>query len=156
MALLDPSADPAHAVLTAAGFTLDRVRADADRLVGQSPGALGDDDAQALRTIGIDLDAVVASVEQTFGPGALSGPEREQRRGFFGAGGPRFTKRSKKALELSLREALRLGDRHIGTGHILLGIIRGGDGLAAKILTDGGASLTDLRASLVTELGRAA
>jgi hypothetical protein len=104
---------------------------------------------------------VIASVEGTFGEGALRVPDDEpcRRRGLFRRGvvtagtptSPRFSARAKKALELSLREALRRGDNHIGAEHILLGLIREGDGLAAKILTDAGLSLDTLR----TEVDRA-
>ena len=116
------------------------MRAEARRLVGnQAP--LGDDDAAALATIGIDLSAVVDQVERSFGAGALASDA--PGRGRF----PRrpFTKRAKKVLGLALREALRLHHDYIGTEHLLLGLIREGDGLAAKILVDGGISLEALR-----------
>jgi ATP-dependent Clp protease ATP-binding subunit ClpA len=60
------------------------------------------------------------------------------------AGGP-FSARSKKVLELSLREALRLRHNYIGTEHILLGLVREGQGLAALVLTEAGIGLADLR-----------
>ncbi len=59
-------------------------------------------------------------------------------------GGP-FSARSKKVLELSLREAIRLRHRHIGTEHILLGLLREGNGLAALALTEAGVDLADVR-----------
>ena len=155
IALLAADRGVAYGVLSSAGLTAETVRADAMRLVPPTAEALGPADAEALRAIGIDLDAVIASVENTFGEGALRAPEDEpcRRRGLFRRGaaptgtftGPRFSPRAKKALELSLREALRRGDNHIGAEHILLGLIREGDGLAAKILTDAGLSLDELR-----------
>jgi ATP-dependent Clp protease ATP-binding subunit ClpA len=59
-------------------------------------------------------------------------------------------------LELSLREALHLKHSHIGTEHILLGLIREGNGLAAKVLTDAGLNLDDLRTHVLDALDRAA
>ena len=63
-----------------------------------------------------------------------------------------FTPRAKKSLELSLREALQLDDGYIGTGHLLLGLIRQGDNMAVKILGTLGANLDDLRARVIREL----
>lgn len=63
-----------------------------------------------------------------------------------------FTPRAKKSLELSLREALQLGDGYIGTGHLLLGLIHQGDSVAVKILGSLGADLKDLRARVTEEL----
>jgi ATP-dependent Clp protease ATP-binding subunit ClpA len=63
-----------------------------------------------------------------------------------------FTPRAKKSLELSLREALQLGDGYIGTGHLLLGLIHQGDNVAVKILGDLGANLKDLRTRVTQEL----
>ena len=63
-----------------------------------------------------------------------------------------FTPRAKKSLELSLREALQLGDGYIGTGHLLLGLIQQGDNMAVKILGQLGADLNDLRARVTLEL----
>jgi ATP-dependent Clp protease ATP-binding subunit ClpC len=63
-----------------------------------------------------------------------------------------FTPRAKKALELSLRESLQLGDGYIGTGHLLLGLIHQGDNVALKVLDKLGADLKDLRARVTQEL----
>jgi len=63
-----------------------------------------------------------------------------------------FTPRAKKSLELSLREALQLGDGYIGTGHLLLGLIHQGDNTALKMLDKLGADLKDLRARVTREL----
>jgi ATP-dependent Clp protease ATP-binding subunit ClpA len=63
-----------------------------------------------------------------------------------------FTPRAKKSLELSLREALQLGDGYIGTGHLLLGLIRQGDNVAVKMLNNLGADLNDLRTRVIQEL----
>ncbi|WP_238453619.1 Clp protease N-terminal domain-containing protein [Micromonospora sp. ATA51] len=119
---------------------------------------LGDADAAALREIGIDLAAIVARIEESFGPDALReavpAPRRRWGRRRY-AGGP-FSPRSKKVLELSLREAIRLRHHHIGTEHILLGLLREGQGLAALVLTEAGVDLDDLRRRVETALRTAA
>ena len=88
---------------------------------------LGEEDAEALRSIGIDLDAVRESLEATFGEDALDhepGQTRGSRLGRgFGNHIP-FTRDAKKILELSLREAVARKDDHIGAEHVLLGIVR--------------------------------
>ena len=125
-----------------AGFGVDAagVRDDVVRTVGR-----GDDDIDpdALATLGIDLEAVRERVERAFGPGALS------RRGRCRRGGtsPRvpFTARAKKALELTLREALSLGERDLRTEHLVLGLLREGDGVAARVLTEHGVTLAAAR-----------
>jgi ATP-dependent Clp protease ATP-binding subunit ClpA len=111
----------------------DWILAEVERLIGRGDPGL---DAGALATLGIDLDEVRERVERTFGPGALSG-RPGCRRGWFGPRVP-FTPRAKKALELSLREALALGDNFIGAEHVLLGLLREGEGVAAEILRSRG------------------
>jgi ATP-dependent Clp protease ATP-binding subunit ClpA len=103
-------------------------------------------DAEALDTIGIDLSRVREKVEATFGPGALDRPPgwRACRTGGRFGHLP-FTPRAKKCLELSLREALRLRQKHIADGHILLGILREGEGMAAQILAETGVDIDGLR-----------
>jgi ATP-dependent Clp protease ATP-binding subunit ClpA len=157
LALLSTDAGTAYTVLSGIGLTAQGVRADIERLTGSPEPVLSDDDAAALRTIGIDVEAVLARVEESFGPGALDpDPDdgrAETKRGFLGRHGApaqprsRFSASGRKALELSLREALRLKHNYIGTGHLLLGLIRSGDGLAMKIVADAGISPEDLRAA---------
>lgn len=158
LALTHEESGPAAAVLREAGLTPEHVRSEIARIVGSPRQVLGPDDAEALRSIGIDLEAVVASVEQTFGPGALEDPEHasvgEGRRGPFG--GPRFTPRAKKVLELTVREAIARHSHTMGTEHLLLGLIREGKGVAAQILAGTGTSLKTMRARLDDELRRAA
>jgi hypothetical protein len=121
----------------------------------------------ALEAIGIDLNAVRAKLEESFGPGALEPEVQPARYGLFGrkVSGGRFTRRSKKVLELSLREALRLKHNFggadqartvIGTEHLLLGLIREGEGLAAKIMVDAGIPFEPLRRDLEHALRAAA
>jgi len=84
--------------------------------------------AHALTSLGVSLDDVRARVEEIIGRG--NGPTQPDIP---------FTPRSRKVLELSLREAMRLGHHYIGTEHILLGLLREGDGVGAQILSELGA-----------------
>ncbi|NUR57422.1 MAG: Clp protease [Catenulispora sp.] len=158
-------------VLTGAGVSHAGVIAAIERIEQEPVSDLAEKDKAALRTIGIDLDAVRAAVEESFGPGVLdhgprsemdTGPwwRRRQRQEQRRQGAPRghipFTPRAKKVLELSLREALKLKCDYIGTEHILLGMLREGQGLAARILTEEGVELPELRQAVLAELQRAA
>ena len=123
--------------------------------------ALGDEDAEALQAIGIDLPAVRAKIEEVFGPGALDFPGVPARRGLLHRRGKQpgrvpFTARAKKFLELAVREAVRRGQRYIGTEHLLLGLLREGHGLASVLITEAGLSLDDLRARTLAALDEAA
>ncbi|MEU1965831.1 Clp protease N-terminal domain-containing protein [Micromonospora sediminicola] len=144
-------------LLAAAGVTADDLRAAVARHAAQGVDGLGAADAAALREIGIDLAAIVARIEESFGPDALRAaaprPRRWwRRRPHVGT----FSPRAKKVLELSLREALRLRHRHIGTEHILLGLLREGNGLAALTLAEAGVDLDDLRRRVEAALREAA
>jgi ATP-dependent Clp protease ATP-binding subunit ClpC len=97
--------------------------------------------ARALESLGISLDAVRQQVEEIIGRG-----QHPQ------AGHIPFTPRAKKVLELSLREALQLGHTYIGTEHILLGLIREGDGVAAQVLVRMGADLDRTRLQIIEQL----
>ncbi len=90
--------------------------------------------AKALESLGIALEGVRAQVEEIIGQGAQAP-----------SGHIPFTPRAKKVLELSLREALQLGHNYIGTEHILLGLIREGEGVAAQVLQKLGADLNKVR-----------
>jgi len=94
--------------------------------------------ARALESLGISLEAVRQQVEEIIGRG------QEAPSGHIP-----FTPRAKKVLELSLREAQRLGDDHIGTEHILLGLVREGEGVGAQILERQGASLDRVQAQVL-------
>jgi hypothetical protein len=93
---------------------------------------------RALTELGISLDAVRAQVEAEIGQGSEAP-----------SGHIPFTPRAKKVLELSLREALQLGHNYIGTEHILLGLIREGEGVAAQVLVGLGAGLDRVRQQVV-------
>jgi ATP-dependent Clp protease ATP-binding subunit ClpC len=90
--------------------------------------------AKALESLGIALENVRSQVEEIIGQGQAAP-----------SGHIPFTPRAKKVLELSLREALQLGHNYIGTEHILLGLIREGEGVAAQVLVKLGADLNKVR-----------
>jgi ATP-dependent Clp protease ATP-binding subunit ClpA len=136
-------ATPTSAVLARHGLTRATVLEAVTTLVG-------DLDADALTTLGIDLDAVRERVEATFGPGALDDPTR--RHGATAAGRVPFGSRAKKVIELSLREALALKHRHIADGHIALGLLREGEGLAMKVIADRGIDPGELRREITVAL----
>jgi ATP-dependent Clp protease ATP-binding subunit ClpA len=154
LALLEDSGPRA---LRDTGLTPDGVRASLQRNLGQ-PGGLTEADVAALERIGIDIRAVQAKIEESFGPGALEPEAPPTRYGLFGRKVPfePFSPRSKKVLELALREAIRLKHNWIGTEHILLGLIREGEGLAAKIMVDAGVDLPGLRRATEESLHAAA
>ncbi|MFU8875818.1 Clp protease N-terminal domain-containing protein [Micromonospora sp. SL4-19] len=144
-------------VLAQCGVRAEELRAAVARHVAPGVDGLGEADAAALREIGIDLAAIVARIEESFGPDALreAAPAPRRRWGRRHDDG-RFSPRARKALELSLREAIRLRHRHIGTEHILLGLLREGNGLAALVLTEAGVELDDLRRRVEAALRTAA
>jgi ATP-dependent Clp protease ATP-binding subunit ClpA len=160
--------DGAARLLGDNGITIDGTRAAIARYLGGVRESLDERDAAALRAIGIDLDEVRARLEENFGPAPLALPPDQPHRRLFGLRRSRrepervrgghipFAPRAKKVLELSLREALRLKHRGIATEHILLGLIREGEGLAALILTRAGVDLIELRRQVEASLRAAA
>src|SRR5213082_568597 len=94
--------------------------------------------AKALESLGISLEGVRQQVEEIIGQGQQAP-----------SGHIPFTPRAKKVLELSLREALQLGHNYIGTEHILLGLIREGEGVAAQVLVKLGADLSRVRQQVI-------
>ncbi|MCD2157527.1 ATP-dependent Clp protease ATP-binding subunit [Rhodococcus cerastii] len=168
-ALLTSDRGIATEVLTESGVSLDAIRrAGAGTKGGDSKGADSkgadsnnlDDDAEILKSIGIDLDAVRESLEQSFGEGVLDetpvpdGVETS-RKGRFGFPRSRFEKDSKKVLELSLREALAHKDNRIGAEHILLGILRVADGATRQAL-ETQVTMSVIRERLEAKMNRAA
>src|SRR3984957_15284999 len=103
-------------------------------LMHESDGIAG----QALTQMGLTLVAIRDQVEEILG-------ESETRP----VGSPPFTFRAKKVLELSLREALQLGHNHIGTEHLLLGIVSEGEGVGVQVLTTLGADSTRVRQQVI-------
>lgn len=99
--------------------------------------------AGALRAVGIDLQQARNQIEEIIGVGH-DGPAVHVP----------FTPRAKKVLELSQREAQQLGHGYIGTEHLLLGLLREGDGVGTQVLTRAGIELSELRAEIASQLGR--
>jgi ATP-dependent Clp protease ATP-binding subunit ClpA len=97
--------------------------------------------ARTLESAGITMDAVRAEIEKHVGRGELAS-----------SGHIPFTSGAKKCLELSLREALNLGHNHIGTGHLLLGLISKDDCVAVQVLVGLGADLGQLRAQVILQI----
>ena len=168
LALLADATGPVASArsLTGRGVDAGFVRAEVIRLVGSAPSepAATDTDAEdaaALKAIGIDLDAVRRAIEENFGPGALylppaTAPKRRgllrRRTGTRPSGHVPFSPRSKKVLELSLREAVRLKHNFIAPEHIMLGILREGQGLAMQILVEAGVEPDRLREDVTRSL----
>ncbi|MGW4946961.1 Clp protease N-terminal domain-containing protein [Actinoplanes sp. NPDC004185] len=170
IALLADATGPVAAAgaLTTKGVDARFVRAEVQRLVGPGPepsvpvSDTDAEDAAALKAIGIDLEAVRRAIEENFGPGALRLPlaMAPKRRGLLRRARPRtrtsghipFSPRSKKVLELSLREALRLKHNFIAPEHIMLGILREGQGLAVQILAGAGVDQERLREEVTRSL----
>lgn len=97
---------------------------------------------KALTRLEVDVDGLRRQIVALAGP-ASAQPTR---------GRPPFTPRAKRALELSLREALRMGHHYIGTEHVLIGLAAEGDGLAGRTLADSGVGLEELRDAVLQEL----
>lgn len=151
--VLQSSGRELSALLAGFGLTADAVRS--KLAAADAPGDESfDADADALRSIGIDLRAVRDSVNHTFGAdafdNALRRSGRRRRRGHIP-----FTKPAKKVLELALRESLAHKDGFIGPEHILLGILRGEDDYTVGLITEH-ASAAQLRAGIVELLDKAA
>ena len=158
---------PVAPALAPLGLTHDRVRDAVAQTVGASPVS---EDA-ALRDLGIDVDEVRRRVEATFGPGALDVPPAEarrwrrlgrwlsrsaRRRGCRRGGHIPFTAAAKKALELSLRESLRLHSGEIAPAHVLLGVLSGNDSMATGIIVRLGVDPSAVRRAALDQLGNAA
>ncbi|MFI0349488.1 Clp protease N-terminal domain-containing protein [Actinomadura sp. 9N407] len=110
-------------------------------------GGTGPLDAEALRSLGIDLDAVREAAEESFGEGALDAPPGRFRKGHIP-----FSKEAKKALELSLRHAIRLKHKEINGGHILLGILHDEDFASVLVLSEMGVDVAALREDVTRRL----
>lgn len=150
LAVLRLPEEPGAATLVRLGVTPESCRAAVAGVVVRETDPLGPEDAEALKAFGIDLEEIRRRTEETFGPGALDGPAPQEdkprrmsplaRRRTDPSGRPPsetghipFAPRAKKALELSLREAVALKDRHIGVEHVLLGLLRSDDRLTRAV-----------------------
>jgi len=120
--------------LTGYGLTADGIR---ERLLAADPGRQDyDDDADALKTLGIDLDAVRDTVNRSFGAGAFDDAVRRSGRRPRRRGHTPFDRGAKKSMELALREALAHKSKTLDCRHLLLGILRAGDRQALTLVTE--------------------
>lgn len=157
--VLDSAGAPLSELMGGYGLTADGVR---DRLrAGSEQPPMDDEDAEALRAIGIDLSQVRESVSKVFGPQAFdeafekSGRRKGRMRGWRPFGMISFNSSAKKCLELALREAIAHKDNWIGCEHMVLGILRGGDPVALAVITER-VSVDELRQAVVGLLDQAA
>jgi ATP-dependent Clp protease ATP-binding subunit ClpA len=125
VALAGTGPNLATGALITCGFDPVRAREDLEGIVGSSDrDDLDDADAAALRSIGVDLDEVRRRTEASFGAGALERRPRWHGRRRARVCGLPFMPKAKQAVELALREAIRLDQRSIGPEHVLLGLLR--------------------------------
>jgi ATP-dependent Clp protease ATP-binding subunit ClpA len=153
-------------VLAAHGVTQEAVSTALGAPAAAPPAPLGDDDAAALRSLGIDLDAIREAVDKQFGEGALEGAlegtdvhrpgDSDPEDVDIDPAGPRFAlgsrvrfgRGAKKVLELSLREAIRVHAREIRSEHIALAVLRTDDDAVRMLLGSLGVDVAALRADL--------
>ena len=156
----------ARDLLAAHGITEDAVGAALGAPRPTPPDPLGDEDAAALRSLGIDLEAIREAVDKQFGEGALEGalegaPSASSegvdpddvdidlpRRRFSLGGSVKFGRGAKKVLELSLREAIRVHAHEIRSEHIALAVLRTDDDAVRMLLGSLGVDVAALRADL--------
>lgn len=168
LSLLSSPDAPGVATLTRLGVTAQSGREAVVAVAGAGAGRLGDQDTEALKALGIDLDEVRRRAEEAFGEGALDKPlptGGRRKYGLFGRRKPGtvpgpghipFAPRAKKALELSLREALALKDGYIGTQHIVLGLLRSDDQQTLALFERLGLDPGTARREVVADLRKAA
>ena len=144
LGLVVEGAGVAGRALAGVGLDAATVRSDIGEIVGADRRAT---DSEVLRTIGIDLDEVLNAVSDTFGADRVS-----RAMAGAGRGAPSFAPRAKKVMALALREAKALGHNYIGTEHLLLAIVREGNGVAAQILVKRTAGLDTVRDAVLTTL----
>ena len=133
-------------VLLDQGATSERLHDELDRRRARYVDGLDDEDAQALASIGIDLEEVVRRL----------GDEPQLRgRSRFKRVSRRFSRPAKKVLELALREAIALRHNYIGTEHLLLGLVREGDVIVRDTLLDAGVDTSTLRDAVRDAVRRA-
>jgi ATP-dependent Clp protease ATP-binding subunit ClpA len=134
---------PAADALTAAGLSLEMLR---PQIAPGSFDAVGGLDADALSSLGIDLDAVRRATDAAFGPGALDRVALPGRRRL------RIADDAKQVLVGAVRQAERLGQRQISSGHMLIGIIDQPRNGALKVLAQAGTDITALRVDVMRRI----
>lgn len=151
---------PLQTLLDEVGLTHDAATADLSADLDQP---LGPEDAEALKSIGIDLDAIRRSLDDTFGPDALDRAQTSQipdeSKGWlgrvFGGNHVSFSPGAKKTIELALREAIARKENEITAEHLLLGVVRAPNA-TTKRLIEAHIALPDLRRRVTALLDRAA
>ncbi len=140
------TAGTAGEVLREHGVELSAARDETVRLLAESGVAAtgGQAAKDALSSIGIDVTEIQRRADDTFGPGAFRFPR------------PAYTPGAKKALRLTLDEAVALGQQHIDTEHILLGLLAEGEGVGLQVLTALGVDPAAVRQSVLTRVTRQA
>lgn len=143
---LASTAGTASEALREHGVELARARDETVRLLeAAGVAATGGQAAKdALSSIGIDVAEIQRRADDAFGPGAFRFPR------------PAYTPRAKKALELTLREAVALGQQRIDTEHMLLGLLAEGEGVALQVLTELGVDAAALREAVLARVDRQA
>jgi ATP-dependent Clp protease ATP-binding subunit ClpC len=143
LGLVGTSGGTAAEVLVERGLALDRVREEVVRLLEAAgvPATGGQPAKDALATIGISAEEIQRRADESFGAGAFQFPR------------PAYTPRAKKALTLAVGEAQALGNDHIGTEHMLLGLLAEGEGLAMRVLTGLGVDVEALRPAVLSRVG---
>ena len=133
-------------VLQEHGVELPQARAETVRLLAEAgiPATGGQAAKDALSSLGIDVAEIQRRADDAFGPGAFHFPR------------PAYTPHARKALELSVREAQALGQQRIDTGHMLLGLLAEGEGVAIQVLTALGTETTALRQAVLARATRQA
>jgi ATP-dependent Clp protease ATP-binding subunit ClpA len=151
LGIMSEPGTPGALALTAAGLDLAGLRT---RIAAATRPPAEPLDADALASVGIDLDTVRRAAEAAFGQGALDRaavPVLESPRGTM-----RLTRPARKSLELALRAAVRLHSGHISSGHMVLGLIDQGNNGALMALTAAGADIAALQADVMARLAAAA
>jgi len=138
--LMRTEAGTARSLLDGFGVTPADIATELDRV--RRRGGMSDTDAEALGEFGIDVEQIIARVEQIHGEGALAGKPALRKRGHIP-----FTREAKKTLEESLKQAVDIGDKHIGEEHLLLALTAK-PGPAADILAKRGVTLLAVRQAL--------
>jgi ATP-dependent Clp protease ATP-binding subunit ClpA len=145
-ALLADESCLATRVLADAGAPAGAVREELTRHRAQYVDGLDADDAEALKVFGIDLDEVVRRIDRHIAPWASRASTARR---------PRFSRSSKKVMELALREALALRHNYIGTEHLLLGLVRVDDRVVADTLRTFGLERAALRTAVAEAVRKA-
>ncbi|MET7641207.1 Clp protease N-terminal domain-containing protein [Streptomyces sp. NPDC005438] len=156
LAVLREPGQPGAAALVRLGVTAKACE-EAVRGLALGPGEqLGPQDAEALSALGIDLEEVRRRTDAAFGPGALDAPPPRPRRRRFLRGHLPFAPRAKQALERTLREAVRLGDRQLGVPHLVLALLGCEDRTTRDLLARLGLDPARAREAVLAEGRRAA